>query len=109
MFKIGLSMKLRQGQVRAYIQAHRNLWPDVDASMRENGVNMVIFRHDHDLFLFATAPTQEDWARSRASTALHGWNAQMTRHLQTDVHGNIQFTLLDEVFAFGEFRNSPQA
>ncbi len=88
MFSIGFAMKLKPGCYGQYKEAHDNLWPGVAQSMSENNINMVIFKIGDDLILHATAPTEEDWDRSREHPALPDWQKAMTELLQEDDQGN---------------------
>ena len=103
MFTIGLAMKLRPGAYEKYKRAHDDLWPEVAASMRSNKVSMAIFRDGDRLFLFASAPDEKHWERSREHPILSKWHPEMARLLETDGQGNIAFTLLPKAFGFGDF------
>ena len=103
MFSIGLTMKLKPGALKGYVEAHDNLWPEIAASMSDNDVNMVIFRREDRLFLVATAPSKAHWDRSREAPILNKWDREMTRYLEADTQGNIAFERLEPVFTFGEF------
>ena len=104
MFTIGLAMNLRPGAYAPYKKAHDQLWPEIAESMRSNQVNMVIFRDGERLFVFATAPTEEHWNKSRQHPALSRWDQEMTNYLETDRQGGIAFTLLPKAFGFGDFQ-----
>ena len=65
MFTIFLSMGLKPGCLDAYQKAHDNLWPEIARSMRDNEVNMAIYHEEGRLFIFATAPSEDHWQRSR--------------------------------------------
>jgi hypothetical protein len=56
------------------------------------------------LFLFAAAPSQAHWDRSRQDPILARWNALMTELLETDASGAIAFAALPKTFGFGEFK-----
>ncbi|MCC6581145.1 MAG: L-rhamnose mutarotase [Phycisphaeraceae bacterium] len=104
MFSLGLLMKLKPGCFERYKALHDNLWPELAASMRDNGVNMVIYRRGEDeLFLHATAPSPEHWRRSREHPILPRWQLLMTEMLEDDGRGDVKFERLKEVFAFGAF------
>lgn len=106
MFSVGFAMKVKPGCYEEYKEAHDNLWPGVAQSMSENNINMAIFKFGDDLFLHATAPTEEDWDRSRHHPALPGWQKAMTELLQADDSGNVIFEPLEVAFEFGEFINT---
>ena len=96
MFCLGLAMTLRPG-------AHDRLWPELAAGMSASGVSMVLYRDGDRLFLFATAPSEAHWQRSRRDPVLARWDAAMTEFLTTDAAGRIAFTELRKVFGFGAF------
>jgi L-rhamnose mutarotase len=104
MFILGLAMTLRAGAYEKYKSAHDQLWPELAKGMRENQVSMAIYRDGNRLFLFASAPSEEHWQRSRRDPVLGRWDAQMTELLETDEKGHIAFTVLPKAFGFGEFK-----
>jgi L-rhamnose mutarotase len=104
MFTLGLSMKLRPGAFERYKLAHDQLWPELAEGMRANQVSMAIYREGERLFLFAAAPSQAHWDRSRQDPILERWNTSMTELLETDALGRIAFTELPKAFGFGEFK-----
>lgn len=104
MFTLGLAMTLRPGAYAQYKLAHDQLWPELAAGMSANQVSMVIYRDGQRLFLFASAPSEEHWERSRGDPILARWDARMTELLETDERGGIAFTVLPKAFGFGEFR-----
>lgn len=103
MFTIALTMQLKPGAYAGYKHAHDHLWPEIARSMSDNGVNMVIYRLESQLFLFATAPDVAAWERSRLHPRLAVWDAAMTEFLVEESPGRIAFTRLEPAFAFGVF------
>ncbi len=104
MYTIGLALTLRSGKYAGYKQAHDELWPELAKGMRDNGVNMAIYRDDDRLFVFAAAPSEAHWHRSRQDPILEKWDKSMAEFLETDDAGNLAFTLLPKAFGFGEFK-----
>lgn len=104
MFTMGLAMTLRPGAYERYKLAHDQLWPELAAGMTANQVSMAIYRDGDRLFLFATAPSEAHWQRSRNDPVLAKWDAQIAQLVETDEKGNIAFTLLPKTFGFGEFK-----
>ena len=104
MFCLGLAMTLRPGAYEQYKLAHDQLWPEMAEGMRANGVSMAIYRDGDRLFLFAAAPSEAHWERSRQDPILAQWDARMTEFLETDGQGRIAFTGLPKAFGFGEFQ-----
>jgi L-rhamnose mutarotase len=103
MFTLGLAMNLRPGAYELYKLAHDQLWPELAAGMAANQVSMAIYRDGDRLFLFATAPSEDHWCRSRQDPNLARWDARMAELLKTDDQGGIAFTVLPKAFGFGDF------
>ena len=104
MYTIGLALTLRPEKYDAYKQAHDELWPELAKGMRDNDVSMAIYRDEDRLFVFAAAPSEAHWQRSRQDPILAEWDNSMTEFLETDSAGRLAFTLLPKAFGFGEFR-----
>ena len=56
------------------------------------------------LVLFATAPSEAAWEKSREAPILKDWHDYMAKLLETDDEGNITFEMLPEAFSFGMFK-----
>jgi L-rhamnose mutarotase len=104
MYTIGLALTLRPGKYDAYKRAHDELWPELAEGMRANNVSMAIYRDADRLFVFAAAPSEADWDRSRHDPILAKWDKSMCQYLETDATGNLAFTLLPKAFGFGDFK-----
>jgi L-rhamnose mutarotase len=104
MFTIALTMQLRPGALAGYRRAHDELWLEIARSMSDNGVSMAIYHEAGRLHLFATAPTEAHWDRSRQDPKLAEWDARMTAFLETSEPGQIAFQRPEKVFGFGDFR-----
>jgi L-rhamnose mutarotase len=105
MYTIGLALKLRPGKYDGYKRAHDELWPELAEGMRVNDVSMAIYRDADRLFVFAAAPSEAHWHRSRQDPTLATWDKSMCEFLETDQAGNLAFTLLPKAFGFGEFKS----
>jgi L-rhamnose mutarotase len=105
MYTIGLALTLRPGAYEGYKKAHDELWPELAEGMRANDVSMAIYRNGNRLFLFAAAPSEAHWQRSRQDPILSKWDKSMTEFLETDASGQLAFTLLPKAFGFGEFKS----
>jgi L-rhamnose mutarotase len=104
MYTIGLALKLRPGKYDGYKRAHDDLWPELAEGMRVNDVSMAIYRDANRLFIFATAPSEAHWDRSRQDPILADWDKRMCEFLEIDENGKLAFTLLPKAFGFGEFK-----
>jgi len=103
MYCLGLGLTLRPGAFEQYKQAHDDLWPELAEGMRENQVSMAIYRDGNRLFVFAAAPSEAHWQRSREDSILARWDNRMAEFLETDEQGRLAFTTLTKAFGFGEF------
>jgi L-rhamnose mutarotase len=106
MFSIFLSMGLKTDCLDAYKKAHDNLWPEIARSMSDNDVSMAIYHEAGRLYIFAVAPTEAHWDRSRREPALARWDASMTQFLESGEAGRIAFQFPQKVFGFGGFKES---
>ena len=104
MYTIGLALTLRPGKYESYKKAHDELWPELAEGMRANDVSMAIYRDTNRLFVFAAAPSEAHWHRSRQDPILAKWDTSMCEFVETDESGNLAFTLLPKAFGFGEFK-----
>lgn len=104
MFTVFLSMGLKPGCLEAYQKAHDNLWPEIARSMSDNEVSMAIYHEAGRLFVFAAAPSEAHWQRSREEPALARWDAAMTQFLEAAEPGKIAFHTPKKVFGFGQFK-----
>ena len=96
-------MTLRPGAYEGYKLAHDQLWPELAAGMRANHVSMAIYRDGDRLFVFAAAPSEAHWQRSRQDPLLARWDARITEFVENDEQGRIAFRILTKAFGFGEF------
>lgn len=104
MYCLGLGLTLRPGAYEKYKRAHDELWPDLAAGMRANQVSMAIYRDGDRLFVFAAAPSESHWQRSRQDPILEKWDAEMAQFLEADASGRLAFSVLSKAFGFGDFR-----
>jgi len=105
MYTIGLMLRLRPGAYAAYKNAHDELWPELARSMELNQVSMAIYRIDEErLFVFAAAPTEQHWSRSREAPVLERWNESMAHFLELDARGELAFEGPPKAFGFGDFQ-----
>lgn len=103
MYCIGLALTLRAGAYDGYKKAHDELWPELAEGMRENQIDMAIYRDGDRLFLFAAAPSEAHWKTSREAPILATWDQEMANFLVTDEQGKLAFTPLPKAFGFGQF------
>ena len=102
-YHTAIVMKVVEGKLDAYRTDHQNLWPDIDRAMRRERIDMAIYHYNGFLFVFATAPSEQHWERSRIDPVFAAWNAHMANLLVSDDKGNILFYPQEKVFGFGSF------
>lgn len=103
MYTSAMTFALKPGCYTEYKQAHDQLWPEIDAALRENSVSMVIHHYQDRLFLFATAPSQEAMERSHVGEAMVRWQAYMATLMITGEDGKTIVDPLEQAFVFGDF------
>lgn len=103
MYRTAATFALKPGCYEEYKKAHDELWPDLARSMSDNDVNMAIYHHKGRLYMFATAPTQDHWERSRNVPILEKWSKYMATLMVTGADGKAVVEPMDEAFVFGEF------
>ena len=99
----GMALKLRPGCYDEYKKRHDELWPELADVMRENGINMAIYRFEDTLFIYGTAPSATAWQRVEDHPVTPRWNEYMAEVLETDDNGDLIFHTLPQAFAFGGF------
>jgi L-rhamnose mutarotase len=106
MFSIGQLLLLKPGCEQEYIRRHDELWPEMGEAMRRAGVNMAIYLHDNQLFLFATAASQHVWDELDRDPVTPRWDKYMSDILVSDDHGKPLVEDLRKMFSFGEFASN---
>jgi L-rhamnose mutarotase len=102
MQRIAFQLRLREGAVEAYEEAHRHVWPELLDELRSAGVTEYsIFRRDLQLFLYMhVADFQEALRQLDASDVNRRWQSSM-EPLFEPVPGKRPeeaFAMMEEVF-----------
>ena len=103
MTRVAFKMKLHKGFEDEYKKRHDELWPEMEKAMSQRDVNMVIYLYDHLLFVYATAPSEEDWIALDRDPVTPRWDKYMTDVLDDGEDGKTFVNTLPQMFAFGEF------
>ncbi|AWT59054.1 MAG: L-rhamnose mutarotase [Candidatus Moanabacter tarae] len=103
MSPVGSVLKLRPNCYEEYKRRHDGLWPELADLMRENGINMVIYRFEDFIFCYGTAPSDEMWERVNRHSISQRWNEYMKDVLETDKEGKLIVHRLNQAFCFGDF------
>lgn len=99
--KIGFKMKLLPGFEEEYEKRHREIWPELAALLKDNGIkNYSIFLDRDTSTLFAVQTvTGQGSSQSLGSTALvQKWWAYMADIMETNPDNSPISTPLKEVF-----------
>lgn len=103
LYSTGMTFKLKPGCYAEYKKAHDELWPEIAAQMRDEGVHMVIYHYEGRLFLHAEAPSQESFECSQAGEDVARWHEYMATLMETDDEGQSIVADLEVAFVFGKF------
>ena len=108
MYSIGQTYQLKPGFYNQYKKAHDELWPELAEAMTVQEVNMVIFRYGDRLFLYATAPSKEQFEQAEfANPRAQEWQEFMATMMITDESGKTIVEEMDIAFSFGAFKVNP--
>ncbi len=72
-------LRIREGRIAEYDEAHRHVWPELIAELESFGVtDYSIFRRGQELFLYLRVPDFDDLLRRLAASDVnHRWQEQM--------------------------------
>mgnify|MGYP004451271787 CR=1 FL=1 len=57
-------------KIAKYVEAHANVWPEIQAGIREVGIiDMQIYRHGRQVFMICDTVDDFDWERDNARLA----------------------------------------
>ena len=107
MYATAVTFQLLPGCLEAYQKAHDQLWPELVEAFRQNEVSMLIYHFEGQLFLYATAPSEEHMKRSHPPGVAEKWSAYMATMMVCDEGGQAIVETLEPAFLFGRF--APQA
>ncbi len=102
MQRVAFQLRIREGCIEAYDQAHREVWPDLLAELQRFGVREYsIFRRDRQLVLYMHVPDFEQLiARLRESDVNRRWQEQMAPLFEPvpDLREDEPYARMTEVF-----------
>jgi len=102
MQRIAFMLRLREGAVEAYEEAHRHVWPELLQELRSLGVTEYsIFRRDLQLFLTMRVPDFDELVRRLdASEVNRRWQRCMEPFFEPvpGKRADEAFAMMDEVF-----------
>ena len=79
MQRIAFQLRIKAGKEAAYDEAHRHVWPELQAELTEAGVcHYSIFRRGQELFLYLLVPDFDAMMRRMAQSEVdRRWQAMM--------------------------------
>ncbi len=96
MQRVAFQLRIREGMIEAYEEAHRNVWPELLAELQGMGIaEYSIFRRGQQLFLYMQVP---DFERVLAGMAASGVN-QRWQQAMAALFEPVPGKLPDEAFA----------
>jgi L-rhamnose mutarotase len=92
-------LRVRPDKLDEYLEAHRNVWPELLAAMRDAGVrNYTIFRHGNEMFGYFESDDLEAVSAYMANQEVNTrWQDAMAKLLEERVPGTGP-AALDEIF-----------
>ena len=104
MKRVGFCLKVKQALLDEYKEHHRNVWPEMQAALRETGWNnyTLFMREDGLLFGYFETPESLQAAQAAmAATEVNGrWQDRMSAYFEIPegAHPDQLFIELEEVF-----------
>jgi L-rhamnose mutarotase len=72
MQRVAFQLRIREGMIEAYEEAHRNVWPELLRELEDMGIcDYSIFRRDQQLFLYMQVPDFEQVVERMAASELN--------------------------------------
>ena len=92
-------LRVRPDKIDEYVEAHRSVWPEMLAALREAGIrNYTIFRHGNEMFgYFESDDLISAAAYMEAQEVNARWQDAMARLLEARVPGAGP-AMLEEIF-----------
>ena len=92
-------LRVRPDKIDEYVEAHRKVWPEMLAALREAGLrNYTIFRHDNEVFGYFESDDLEAAAANMAAQEVNArWQDTMAQLLEERVP-NTGPPTLEEIF-----------
>ena len=94
-------MKVNPDQVAEYISRHNPIWPELEASLREHGVenySIYLDQTTNDLFAYAEVSDLEKWQAIADTEICRKWWDSMAPLMPTNADNSPVVGELEEVF-----------
>jgi L-rhamnose mutarotase len=94
-------MKLKPGQEAIYKKKHDEIWPEMVAIMKRDGVrNYSIYRHGLLLFAYLERDAPATGAKPGPESIVWKWWADMAPHMETNADNSPVIEPVEEMFFF---------
>lgn len=102
MARVAFRLKLRPEAIQAYEEAHRRVWPELLAVLKQAGISEYsIFRRGTELFFYLRVDDFERaWTEISSTSVDRRWQAEMSRFFapSADLEPGERFAMMEEVF-----------
>ncbi len=101
MIRKAFIMRLKPNQQTEYIRRHSPIWPELQATLKEHGVqhySIFLDRETDKLFAYAEIESEERWAAIANTEICRRWWASMKDLMATNDDNSPIAIPLDEVF-----------
>jgi len=110
MQRVAFQLRIREGMIEAYEEAHRNVWPELLRELEGMGIaEYSIFRRDQQLFLYMQVPDFEHVLACRAASEVNQrWQRAMAPLFEPvpGIRPEEPFAIMKEVFHMGGDRSA---
>ena len=94
-------MKLKPGHEAIYKKKHDEIWPEMVAMMKRDGVrNYSIFRHGLLLFAYLERDTPASGGKPEPESIVWKWWADMAPHMETNADSSPVIEPVEVMFFF---------
>src|SRR5215510_6117493 len=101
MIRKAFLMNLKPGSQEEYERRHNPIWPELQAVLKEHGVNnysIFLDRQTDQLFAYAEIESEWQWQQIAQTEVCQRWWAHMMELMLTIADGSPVKTELEEVF-----------
>ena len=101
MIRKAFLMTLRPGQQEEYERRHNPIWPELQAALKQHGVNnysIFLDRRNDRLFAYVEIESEQLWQQIATSQSCRRWWSHMKDLMVTNADDSPVAIVLDEVF-----------
>jgi L-rhamnose mutarotase len=100
--RVAFRLRIKPGAIEGYERAHRNVWPELLAKLKEVGISdYSIFRRGQDLFLvMRVLDFEAAWRKLENDPVNVRWQQEMAKYFEPvlDLQPGERFAMMKEVF-----------